>query len=125
MKLSHCTMNTAGFTLRWNFLEGDTKSRRWGGRPQKTSSPTASTTPHTSRGPWPNPWWFLYPRTRHHNKPTPIRCDLPGIISQNAVISFPWLLLPRTHKQHRGSERQHSFFTHVTLLICFPPAMIC
>lgn len=29
MRLSHCTVNTIIFTLRWNFLEGDSKSRRW------------------------------------------------------------------------------------------------
>lgn len=43
-----------------------------------------------------NHWWFLCPRIHLHNKPKPIRCNLPGIISQNAVISSPWLLLPST-----------------------------
>lgn len=105
----------------WNFLERDSKSRRWEGNFQQTSQPSAPTPPLTSYGSWSNCWWFPYPRTHHHNKPKPIRWDLPGIIRQNAAISSPRLLLPSTHKQHQGSEKQHVFFAHVGMSIFLQP----
>lgn len=48
MKLNHCTVNTIGFSLRWNFLEGDSKSGRWVKSLWNTSSSLAPTLPQTS-----------------------------------------------------------------------------